>query len=887
MKFRLRLLISRLRRTATLTVLRLTGLILAAVLAASVPTFVAGAMERVLHEQALAAQSEQAVVIGWSSADTEDHAAGVEALDRYLRDAIGNPQRLTATIPGGVQRYGEDGALQAGRRYLKLAVAPASGFTVATGRPPEPGKPEVVMPDQALTRSGYKVGDKLRVSLPDNRSATVIIVGTISLPADSPLAPLSASLDSALLTSPKYWRSLDAPAGDVTWAVGLADLHAADVPALVGRLEQLPLRVGQSLSGAEVVATPAVWLGDFARQMAATERFLLVLLTPVFALVAGFVLATANVVVDSRRTESAVLRSRGATPWQIIRFYLPESGLLACIASLGALALTMPLVRLMGLTAGFLRLVGRPPLPATLTWTTFLYGLAAALLAEGVALFPLVRAARLTVATIRQEAVTRSPVLEALRTVGEAALLGVVVYGTWRLHEATAMDDPLLLTLPALSLAAAGLVMLRLFEWGLALFDRVIRPWLAPAFYLAVSLLRHQSGRYRALSLMLVVTTGLGIYGAAFARTLDRDLVARSRYRVGADLTLRATWESEVLSLNPNGEPDQVVYSEPPFDLMKSLPGATGGARVQIRKGLAVSSGTRNLGKTDLMAITPQEFGQAARFAADLTPYAGQFLGALAGEERAAVISASLASRTGLKPGDQIRVKQSDAEAALTVAGIVSYWPGRLPDDGDFVVANLPYIQDALGLAPYSVWYRLEPSASLASIFGTLGERGVRLAAVEDSRTEIARGRRQPFRLGVYATLSAGFLVAVVVMALTYLLSVGLTLQARMKELGVLRAMGMTARQVALTLYLEQAVRVGVAVATGLGGGNLAAQLYVPALRQQPGEALLPLKLASVAGDRLSLALALFVTLVAGAAIMRAWLRRLQIQAVLRLGEDG
>ncbi|HYG56663.1 MAG TPA: FtsX-like permease family protein, partial [Symbiobacteriaceae bacterium] len=350
---------------------------------------------------------------------------------------------------------------------------------------------------------------------------------------------------------------------------------------------------------------------------------------------------------------------------------------------------------------------------------------------------------------------------------------------------------------------------------------------------------------------------------------------------------VRAAWESEILEMSATGEPTAMAYHEPPFGPMQGLPGVEAEARVQTRRDVSFKASTRNLGKADLMGIEPREFGLAARFQPDLIPDPAAALNALAADEQAVLVSADMAGRLSLKPGDRLQAVMGDSTADFTVAGIVSYWPGRLPEGGEFVVGNLAYLQDMLGLAPYEVWLRLSPDAGAADVVTALAQRSVKLAEVSESAGQIAAGRREPFRLGIYATLSTGFLVALAALVLTYLLSSTLTLKARAKEMGILRAMGMSARQVALALYTEQLTIVAGAAAAGLTAGTLTAAAYIPVFRQQPGESLLPLRTSGIAGDRLTMLALLALTLAVGAAVAASGLRRLNIGAVLRLGEDG
>lgn len=900
MRLPLRVLMSRMRQSGTLILLRLVGLTLAALVAGSVPTFVAAAMERVLQQELAALAEPPAVVVSWAAPDDADYAAALAAMDDYLgRDlprAAGvsgaEPISLPATGQRAIQQIQADGRLRAAKRYFSLAPLPAD-LPVISGRLPAAGAAEVVLSDAAMVKAGYQAGDRVRVPLTADAGGEAVemtVVGIVRLPDAGALGHLRGALSGALLTSPESWRQLGVPTGEQTWALDLGggSLHTAGLADLAGALRGLPLRTARLLPSAQVITTPLTWVNSFLQQMATTRALLVVLLTPVFLLIVFFALATANAVVSGRRVEVAVLRSRGLSPAGVVWFYAAESGLLLGAATAAGLALTPAAVRLMGLSAGFLRLVNRPLLPATITRETMLYALAAAALAEVISLVPLVRAARFTVATMRQEAATRSPVLAALQAVAELALVGVVGYGAWRLLSGGLPDDPLYLALPALTLAASGAVLWRLLAMALGGLARLLNPYLSPALHLALGLLRNQPGRYQGLWLMLLVTAGLGIYGAAFARTLDRDLSAQAQYRLGSDLVLRPAWESDVISVDAEGNPDEVVYNEPPFSQVQGLPGADAVARVQLRTATSLSAGSRNLGRIDVVAIDPQEFGQTARFISELTPLPpADYLNLLAQDEQAILVSDGAARRLGIKPGDRLNAVENGVAAPVYVAGTIPYLPGRLPGGGDFIVARLDYLQDELGLLPYSVWVRLTPAASVTAVVEELTAREVRLSGLESRRGEVASGRREPLRLALYATLSAGFVIALLVMALTYLLHVGLTLQSRIKELGVLQAMGMSARQVALSLYVEQLLIVSTAAVAGLAAGQQVAGAFVPALRRQPGTPLLPLQVAGTVGERVYVLLGFAVALGIGAAIVAVWIRRLAVNKALRLGEDG
>ncbi|HLN64861.1 MAG TPA: FtsX-like permease family protein, partial [Symbiobacteriaceae bacterium] len=506
---------------------------------------------------------------------------------------------------------------------------------------------------------------------------------------------------------------------------------------------------------------------------------------------------------------------------------------------------------------------------------------------ELISLLPLIPTTSLTVANLSRESVTRSPGGSLLRAVTELLLLAVLVYETVQLLAAGSISSTLFLALPALFLVGVGLVVWRGVELVAYLADRMAGDRLSPAGYLVLSLLRHRSGRYRMLWLMLVVTMGLGIYGAKFARTLDTDLVATSQYHLGSDLRLRTYWEAEILKANASGKAQSVIYHEPPYSTYQNLPGAAATAKVQLRTGVSLFAGAKLLGNVDFQGIDPQEFGRTALFLPGLPPSPEADLKAMAADESAVLVAQSLADRLGIKPGDTLTAKTDLGEASFTVARIVANWPGRLPGDGEFVVASLSYLQNNLGLEPYDVWVRLKPGADVTQLLQELHDRQALVVDLSGLAVTVADGRREPLRLGMYGMLSAGFVVAVLVMALSYLLNVGTILRSRTKELGVLRAMGMSQRQVAWSLYGEQLLLLGTATATGLAVGGWAGSLYVPVLRVQPGQQLLPIPAASAAAEQFVLLLGGLAVLGMGMQTVSVWMRRLAIGKALRLGEDG
>ncbi|NLN29242.1 MAG: hypothetical protein GX161_13565 [Firmicutes bacterium] len=104
---------------------------------------------------------------------------------------------------------------------------------------------------------------------------------------------------------------------------------------------------------------------------------------------------------------------------------------------------------------------------------------------------------------------------------------------------------------------------MRLLAW-------VTGRWSGVSWSLTLRHMARGSGQYAPLLLLLIVTTGLGIYAAAAARTMDRNLVDRIGYRFGADVVLQEQWVRTVyVPANPTKPESELVpvdeVVEPPF----------------------------------------------------------------------------------------------------------------------------------------------------------------------------------------------------------------------------------------------------------------------------------------------------------------------------------
>jgi hypothetical protein len=212
-----------------------------------------------------------------------------------------------------------------------------------------------------------------------------------------------------------------------------------------------------------------------------------ILLTIQFAILAGYaVLLVAGLLVERRRSEIALLRSRGASSSHLTRMALLEAALLAVPAAMIAPFLAVGIVGLLGAigpTAG-LGLLG----DAQVSIRTVVVSLVAGAVAAIVLTLPTLSVAASPAGT--RAADSRQAAVSLPQRLGlDLALVAVAVVALWQLRlygapltvnaRGTLGLDPLLVAAPAIGLIAGAVLALRIVPRAAELLERLLvrGPW--------------------------------------------------------------------------------------------------------------------------------------------------------------------------------------------------------------------------------------------------------------------------------------------------------------------------------------------------------------------------------------------------------------------------
>ncbi|HUC93329.1 MAG TPA: ABC transporter permease, partial [Paenibacillus sp.] len=334
--------------------------------------------------------------------------------------------------------------------------------------------------------------------------------------------------------------------------------------------------------------------------------------------------------------------------------------------------------------------------------------------------------------------------------------------------------------------------------------------------------------------------------------------------------------------------PTRINYTEPPFEIFRSLEGVDFAARVLQTKGNVVISG-RSAGQGTLMGIDNVDFSKVAWFRDDLFPaHPFRYLDLLGEYEQAAIVPSGIAEKFQLKPGDLVSVGLGDGMIEFVIVGILPYWPSQYPDQSPFVIANLDYIYDQVPLIPYEVWLKMKPDAKVAPIVTKLLDNGIELASVKDVRSELIAQSKHPTRGGVFGILSLGFIVSVLVSLSGYLLYWFFNLSGRIVQFGVLRAMGLSRKQLTGMLLLEQLFTGGLSIVLGLLIGRVTSILFLPFLQTSENidNAVPPFRVVFEEQDMLQLYGVIGFMLLTGAGLLFLHIRRLRVHQAVKMGEE-
>jgi putative ABC transport system permease protein len=233
------------------------------------------------------------------------------------------------------------------------------------------------------------------------------------------------------------------------------------------------------------------------------------------------------------------------------------------------------------------------------------------------------------------------------------------------------------------------------------------------------------------------------------------------------------------------------------------------------------------------------------------------------------LVSQKFLTGNSLRIGDQISIQVDGTDifrsrSLFIVVGVFDYFPTVYEEQRITVIGNLDHLSSLFGfIPPHDIWLKIEPSASEEQIRKAVPST-VNLVPSpgRDARILIAEERGQMERVGIFGTLTVGFLASAAMAILGLLLYSYASLRDRMYRFSVLHAVGLLHREIVTQVVMEYTFLAAFGALAGALIGLLSSQLFVPYFRVT-GERGVPLPpLIPLTSDQSMATLAILFTVI-------------------------
>lgn len=698
-----------------------------------------------------------------------------------------------------------------------------------------------------------------------------------------------------------------------------------------------------------VLDVPAIGIFEEYADRSETLQLLLWLVQiPVMLMIVFYLFMVSQLNVEQEKNEIAVFKSRGASSAQILLIYALESIVLGLATAIIGPFIGYGLCHVLGASNGFLEFVNRTALPIKFTIDAFLYSLLAVGVFFVTTMIPIIPATRTTIVAHKASKAKKAkrPLWDKafLDIILIAGSVGWLYYynktqenlAAEGMTNASATVNPLLFIASTAFILGAALLVVRIYPFVIRFIYKIGKRVWSPAQYISLNNIgRSSSGRERFIMIFLMLTVALGLFFANTARALNRNAEQTAAYMVGCDAVIAETWNSEKggssAAENTEGEESEetddtsstVTYIEPIFERFEKLDGVKAATAIYKNDSVNIKSSrkvtvkapsekpggepwdssderettTDTLSSVRLMTVNPSEFANICWFKDELLPvHINAYLNALSECNYGVILSSSFRDNYGYELGDNIEVAwgQNDYFGA-TVIAFVDYWPSIDPteqnDNGtyiDFAIMNFNYVQVQTPIEPYEVWLDLDDDAKVADFYASIEDAGIKATKLEVASQNVISEKNEPMLQGLNGALTLGFIIIMIMCIIGFLIYWILSIKSRILQFGILRAMGMSYKEIIAMIIYEQLLVSGVAVICSIVIGGIASDLFVPLFRSMftAQSKMLPFTVTALRSDYIKIYILILLMLGVGFAVLGRIISKIKISQALKLGED-
>ena len=369
-------------------------------------------------------------------------------------------------------------------------------------------------------------------------------------------------------------------------------------------------------------------LSEYDRRIFFSKLPMFVVLILIAVVVLYYIATLSSLVVDNRRSEVALLRSRGSSFAQILTVFVLEGLTIAALAAVVAPLIAAIAIGALGYVPAFSDLTGGARLSVSITGGAYVMSAIGGVLSFVTLIIPAAQASRIGVTQERAHAARPSSLPAFQRYYLDVLLLLISillfrllteqgsVVATNQLGESTANE--LLLAFPGLVLVASAMVLLRLFPPAMRLASRLLSHALPAGPTMGLWQIARDPTHYARLSLLLILTAGLGIFASSFEATLERSFEERVLFSTGSDIKLERV--RLVSDTTTSQAPGQSRPADPEGELVEAFEQIPGIERVSpVVRVPGRDLTTASVGGYEMFAIDGESFGEVAWFRDDFS----------------------------------------------------------------------------------------------------------------------------------------------------------------------------------------------------------------------------------------------------------------------------
>jgi putative ABC transport system permease protein len=710
-----------------------------------------------------------------------------------------------------------------------------------------------------------------------------------------------------------------------SWYVIIDDTIARfdEAPEYARGLVRLDTELRRILPGITTDYSPLEALSTYQQRADSLTTLFYAVGGPMVVLALLFISLTASIAVQAYEQETATMRGRGTSWWQVVLLNLIESLILIVAAVLPSLLVGWLAAEMISKTLSFLQFTDRPGIPFTFVGVNLIWLGASALLIVSARLMPALGISRTTIVRVKQDQNRsgRKPLWQRFYLDFLLLLPGVYAYLTMsglaksnkflsQLQVPTngQYRDILLYVAPALFAMALCMILLRILPLITrilaAILDRVPGVWA----YLSLQQIARRPQDHASALLLIMISLSLAIFSASTAKTLDKWNHDSAYYKSGADLAIHeyiVSGGSAAAAAAPGGggsatttlsDLDASFQNTPSVEDHLNLPSIENITRVGKYSGtFSFGAGERS---AVFMGIDRLDFPAVAFYRDDFARMSlGALMNQLGSDQLGVLIPRDMATDLGLRVGDHllstVSILEQQVDREFIVEGFYDYFPTIFPAKDPTLIVNLESLFDNPdSVVGYDLWLHVRQDTETPVLLYQIQKMiGLDRSAVKVSGNafnDLKVSMDQPERVGVFGVLNVGFIMTGLMPGIGFVLYSYASLRRRFIQLGILQAIGLSVKQLIGYLALEQTLLMGLAIASGAFIGLITSQLFVPFLQvgSSPGAPIPPFEVligwSESAWLSLGFGLVLFMTMV-GTILS---LIRIKVFQAVKMGES-